>query len=63
VVVAIRIDKISIATSENRTTSTKEIDGTEAEQAGWFNGPPYAVAEIVFDEDDLEGCSLTQDAS
>ena len=21
----------------------------------WFNGPPYAVAELVFDEDDLEG--------
>ncbi|WP_201274196.1 hypothetical protein [Microvirga brassicacearum] len=23
---------------------------------GWFNGPPYAVAETVFDEDDLEAC-------
>lgn len=22
----------------------------------WFNGPPYAVAEIVFDEDDFGGC-------
>lgn len=22
----------------------------------WFAGPPYAVAEIVFDEDDLEAC-------
>jgi hypothetical protein len=22
----------------------------------WYNGPPYAIAEIVFDEDDLEGC-------
>jgi hypothetical protein len=22
----------------------------------WYNGPPYAVAEIVFDEDDLKGC-------
>lgn len=25
----------------------------------WYNGPPYAVAEEVFDEDDLEGCQLT----
>lgn len=22
----------------------------------WFNGPPYAVAEYVIDEDDLEVC-------
>lgn len=22
----------------------------------WFHGPPYAVAEMVFDEDDFEGC-------
>lgn len=22
----------------------------------WYNGPPYAVAESVFDEYDLEGC-------
>lgn len=24
----------------------------------WFNGPPYAVVEVVFDEDDLGGCWL-----
>jgi hypothetical protein len=22
----------------------------------WYNGPPYAVVECVFDEDDMEGC-------
>jgi hypothetical protein len=22
----------------------------------WYNGPPYAVAESVFDEDGFEGC-------
>ena len=22
----------------------------------WYNGPPYTVAEVVFDEDDLKGC-------
>jgi len=27
----------------------------------WFNGPPYAVAESVFDENDMEGCSLTEE--
>lgn len=29
-----------------------------SDDPSWFNGPPYAVAEIVFDEDDLEGCEL-----
>ena len=24
----------------------------------WYNGPPYAVAETVFDEYDFGGCSL-----
>lgn len=25
----------------------------------WYNGPPYAVPEVVFDEDDLEGMEIT----
>jgi hypothetical protein len=24
----------------------------------YLNGPPYAIREIVFDEYDIEGCSL-----
>ncbi len=24
----------------------------------WYNGPPYAVAEVVFDEEDFEGVEL-----
>ncbi len=24
---------------------------------GWMLGPPYALAEIVFDENDLPGCT------
>ena len=29
----------------------------------WYNGPPYAVAEVVFDEYDIEVCEkLTTDA-
>ena len=27
----------------------------------WYNGPPYAVAESVFDENDIEGCSVVPD--
>lgn len=26
------------------------------QKAGWMDGPPYDVAEIVFDEDDLPVC-------
>jgi len=28
----------------------------------WLVGPPYAVAEEVFDEHSIEGCSLSPDA-
>jgi hypothetical protein len=53
VIVAIRIDQVDVA---GFLTST--LDQNEAERAGWFNGPPYAVAETVFDENDLSGCSI-----
>lgn len=32
------------------------LDPIAAERDGWFNGPPYAIAEAVFDEDDQPGC-------
>jgi hypothetical protein len=35
----------------------RTLDRAEAEAEGWFGGPPYAVAERVFDEYDIEGCS------
>ena len=28
----------------------------------WYNGPPYAFAESVFDEYDIEACSPEPDA-
>lgn len=28
----------------------------------WYNGPPYAVAEVVFDEYDQEGCESMEEA-
>ena len=27
----------------------------------WYNGPPYAVVESVFDEYDIEGCTTEPD--
>jgi hypothetical protein len=44
---------------EMKRTLTKE----EAEADGWFNGPPYAAAEMVFDEDDMKGCELVKGIS
>lgn len=32
------------------------IKVSDRDDPSWLNGPPYAVAEMVFDEDDLEGC-------
>lgn len=29
-----------------------------ASDSSWYNGPPFAVMEVVFDEYDLRGCSL-----
>jgi hypothetical protein len=58
VIVAIRLDDIEIAQSSRGVISHRTLSREEAERDGWFNGPPYPVAEHVFDEDDQEGCSL-----
>ena len=55
VVVAILIDRIQIQTEMARML--KKLIGSEAEAEGWLNGPPYAVQETVFDEDDMTVCS------
>jgi hypothetical protein len=54
-IVALRVDRVEVGSEppERRRTLSR----AEAEAEGWFNGPPYAVAESVFDEYDLEGCS------
>jgi len=41
------------------TAGDRTPDQQEAEAEGWFRGPPYAVAETVFDEHDQEGCEPT----
>ena len=58
VIVAIRVDEVTIVTLDSGTGDRGERTsaGGVAEREGWFNGPPYAVAEVVFDEDDLEQC-------
>ena len=60
VVVAIRIDQVEVATKHESGEITHSIlSRTEAEAGGWFDGPPYAVMEHVFDENDLDACERT----
>jgi hypothetical protein len=58
-IVAIRIDRVEVGGNEPRLRRRLARAGAEAE--GWFNGPPYAVSETVFDENDQDGCALTPD--
>lgn len=55
-IIAIRIDGVEVGS--NRPELRRTLDHSEAEAEGWFDGSPYAVLEVVFDEDDLKGCSL-----
>jgi len=55
-VIAIRVDQVEKTTATGDSARTSVLSGEEAAREGWFNGPPYAVAEFVFGEYDLEGC-------
>lgn len=58
-IAAIRLDQVNVASTEPEQRRTLTRAAAEAE--GWFNGPPYAVCEMVFDEHDQAGCTPTQD--
>jgi hypothetical protein len=53
-IIAIRIDSVEVGS--NDPNHRRILNSAKAEAEGWFNGPPYAVAEHVFDENDLEEC-------
>jgi len=55
-IIAVRIDSVAVASNVPELRRT--LSRGEAEADSWFNGPPYAVAEVVFDEADLPGCSF-----
>lgn len=54
-IAAIRIDQVEVIHSDGKGNATSEI---VTDDPSWFNGPPYAVAESVFDEYDMPGCHL-----
>ena len=60
VAVAMRVDRVEVESSAPQPPRT--LSRSEAEAEGWFNGPPYAVAEQVFDEDDQERCTVGRKA-
>jgi hypothetical protein len=56
-IVAIRVDQVELGSNVPKLRRT--LCGAKAEAEGWFRGPPYAVAENVFDEDSQVDCTLT----
>jgi hypothetical protein len=63
VVVAICLDPHEVVTVR-RTGAAPERMTTRVmtDEASWFEGPPYALAEQVFDEHAMKGCTLSPDA-
>ena len=60
VIVAICLEPHEVVTrtpSEDLLGATRETSHRTNEPS-WHLGPPYAVEECVFDENDIEGCSL-----
>jgi hypothetical protein len=55
VVVAVKLGPREIARAE-RVDGEMRITKRMDDDPSWLNGPPYAVAELVFDEYDLPGC-------
>jgi hypothetical protein len=54
-IVAIRLDQVEVG--GNQPELRRTLNRAKAKVEGWFNGPPCAVNESVFDEYDMEGCS------
>jgi hypothetical protein len=54
--VAIRTDLIETSTIIDGHPVRRYLTWEEAEFEGWFNGPPYVLAEVVFDEDGIVEC-------
>ena len=63
VVVAISLESHEVvalvASPEDRSKLTEQRHATD--DPSWLIGPPYDVAEYVFDEDSIQGCSLARE--
>jgi hypothetical protein len=54
-----RIDQVTVVSSRNGETTSRTV----TDDSSWFNGPPYAVAELVFNEFDMGGCTVEENDS
>jgi len=63
VVVAICLDPHEVMSLEEDSNAPgkRRERRSNTDDPAWFNGPPYAVVEFVFDEYSLPSCSLTKD--
>ncbi len=52
-ITAIKISEVHVTHLAEDGHMTSEVVSTDP---SWFNGPPYAVAESVFDEDSMVAC-------
>ncbi len=61
VVTAICIEPHEVVTveSDEDDSANRSEHRYMTEDPSWLIGPPYKVAEAVFDEYDIQGCSLT----
>lgn len=60
VVVAISLEPHTVVSHSQNASGMPVSKTALTDDQSWFNGPPYAVVEKVFDECDLEGCFLEQ---
>jgi hypothetical protein len=59
VVVAVKLGPREVSRAES-VDATLRITKRIEDDASWLNGPPYAVEEVVFDENELVGCFRTE---
>ncbi|MBI0538532.1 hypothetical protein D9599_23515 [Roseomonas sp. KE2513] len=58
--VTVRIDKVikPRPLGESQTWATDQDAADPRKLPGWLNGPPYALAEFCFDEQDIKGVEI-----
>lgn len=61
IIVAIKLGPRKIIHHSNLPDGTFVQQSEMTDDPSWLKGPPYAVEECVFDENDIPGCSLKSD--
>ena len=57
---------VAVKLGPREVTTARTVDGERrmttriTDDPGWLNGPPHAVEELVFDENELPGCFRTE---